>query len=103
MSLLVPPDKACDDAYAQIAAIARAHALVISASSGIMTIATPDAQRVGDIREKVLMMHCMVEVEEGENRDIALTPQWPKRKPQAAYKPQAQSVDDINLTAFEEE
>src|SRR5687768_1800688 len=94
-TLIVPPDSKCNSAYDQIAAIARSHALVVSSTGGVMTIATPQAQRETGLREKVLRMHCMVEAEDGI--DLPPTPQWPKAK---RVKPSPEKVQDIDLGLF---
>ncbi len=67
-----PPDDVCDQAYSQIAEIARNHALIVQAAGGVMTIATPDAQRSHEgTRDNVLRMHCMNEVEISVTRQMS--------------------------------
>lgn len=105
-TLLVPPDDKCNEAYQQIAAIATAHALILEAAGGVMTIAIPEEQRkVEGLREKVLLMHCMIEIEDdGEEYSPSPVAQWPKRRPAPnAYKPKVQEADKVNLSAFEED
>jgi|SRR5688572_31888919 len=94
-TLIVPPDSKCNLAYDQIAAIARSHALVIESAGGVMTIATPRVQREEGLREKVLRMHCMVEIENGI--DLPPAPQWPKAK---RVKLSPEKIQKIDLGLF---
>ena len=59
-----PPDAACDRAYDEIMAIARAHALVVSAAGGVAALAIPREQRAGGVREHALAAAGMSEVVE---------------------------------------
>ena len=56
-----PDDASAGKAWETIMQIARDHALVVSASGGAATLATPEAQRQAGIRGKVLRMHMMNE------------------------------------------
>ena len=58
------PDQECLEAWDRIMAIARDHALIVSAYGGTAALATPARQREYEVRETVLRAHDLEETTE---------------------------------------
>ena len=87
-----PSDKACAEAWGQIMAIAREHALIVSAYGGVATLAIPREQRTAGIRDRVLRAHLLAETTEGGGV-MATTETTPK----AAHTPGPPNYADLGL------